>query len=101
MTTTTNSNLPRSLPGLCVCVCVCAKELKDLQAAKQLLLQQKVDLQGRVEAIQASLEQEKKEHQKTHESITQSQQQHRAEADKLREQMVRTFIVGRRQEKYH
>lgn len=69
--------------------------MKDLQAAKQLLLQQKVDLQGRVEANQAALEQEKKEHQNTRESITQLQQQNKAETDKLHKQLVHTFVLGR------
>uniref|UniRef100_A0A8B9JW77 Early endosome antigen 1 n=1 Tax=Astyanax mexicanus TaxID=7994 RepID=A0A8B9JW77_ASTMX len=64
------------------------KEVKELQAAKQLLLQQKVDLQGKVEAAQATLEQEKREHQTTRDSIQQTQQQHKAETDKLQKQLA-------------
>ncbi len=64
------------------------QELKELQAAKQLLIQQKVELQGKVEAAQASLEQEQREHQKTRDSIKQKQQQLKTETDKLQQQLV-------------
>ncbi|XP_016301520.1 early endosome antigen 1-like [Sinocyclocheilus anshuiensis] len=63
-------------------------ELKELQAAKQLLIQQKVELQGKVEAAQASLEQEQREHQKTRDSIKQKQQQLKAQTDKLQQQLA-------------
>uniref|UniRef100_A0AAY5EM05 FYVE-type domain-containing protein n=1 Tax=Electrophorus electricus TaxID=8005 RepID=A0AAY5EM05_ELEEL len=63
------------------------KELKELQAARQVLLQQKVELQGRVEAGQATLEQEQRDHQSTRDTITHTQQQHRVEMDKLRSQL--------------
>lgn len=62
--------------------------MKELQAAKQLLLQQKVDQQGRVEAAQAALEQEQRDHQTTRDSITNAQQQHKAETDKLHKQLA-------------
>lgn len=67
---------------------MCVQELKDLQAAKQLLIQQKVELQGKVEAAQASLEQEQRDHQKTRDSIKHAQQQLKAETDKLQKQLV-------------
>uniref|UniRef100_A0A4W4ESI3 FYVE-type domain-containing protein n=1 Tax=Electrophorus electricus TaxID=8005 RepID=A0A4W4ESI3_ELEEL len=62
--------------------------LKELQAARQVLLQQKVELQGRVEAGQATLEQEQRDHQSTRDTITHTQQQHRVEMDKLRSQLA-------------
>uniref|UniRef100_A0A667ZMZ3 Early endosome antigen 1 n=1 Tax=Myripristis murdjan TaxID=586833 RepID=A0A667ZMZ3_9TELE len=40
-------------------------KLGELQEAKQLLIQQKLEMQGQVEAAQTALEQEKKEHQAT------------------------------------
>uniref|UniRef100_A0A4W4ESG0 FYVE-type domain-containing protein n=1 Tax=Electrophorus electricus TaxID=8005 RepID=A0A4W4ESG0_ELEEL len=63
-------------------------DLKELQAARQVLLQQKVELQGRVEAGQATLEQEQRDHQSTRDTITHTQQQHRVEMDKLRSQLA-------------
>lgn len=41
------------------------QELGELQEAKQLLIQQKLELQTRVEAAQGDLEQERKQHQST------------------------------------
>lgn len=72
---------------------LCAQELKDLQAAKQLFIQQKVELQGKVEAAQASLEQEQRDHQKTRDSIKHTQQQLKGETDKLQKQLVQWFSL--------
>uniref|UniRef100_A0A8C4I7K0 Early endosome antigen 1 n=1 Tax=Dicentrarchus labrax TaxID=13489 RepID=A0A8C4I7K0_DICLA len=44
------------------------KELGELREAKQLLIQQKLELQGQVEAAQSALEHEQKEHQATRDS---------------------------------
>uniref|UniRef100_A0A8C4IAV1 Early endosome antigen 1 n=1 Tax=Dicentrarchus labrax TaxID=13489 RepID=A0A8C4IAV1_DICLA len=49
-------------------VFVVFQELGELREAKQLLIQQKLELQGQVEAAQSALEHEQKEHQATRDS---------------------------------
>jgi len=47
------------------------KALVGLQEAKQLLIQQKLEVQGQLEAVQAGLQQEQQEHQATRDAIAQ------------------------------
>uniref|UniRef100_A0A4W6E8L6 Early endosome antigen 1 n=1 Tax=Lates calcarifer TaxID=8187 RepID=A0A4W6E8L6_LATCA len=54
---------------------VAFQELGELREAKQLLIQQKLELQGQVEAAQGALEQEQKEHQATRDSRSQREEQ--------------------------
>uniref|UniRef100_A0A8C7N8I3 Early endosome antigen 1 n=1 Tax=Oncorhynchus kisutch TaxID=8019 RepID=A0A8C7N8I3_ONCKI len=67
------------------------KELKELGEAKQLLIQQKLEVQGHVEEVQAALEQEKALHQVTRHSVTQREEKSRVEASerKVREEQAK------------
>uniref|UniRef100_A0A8C8MB57 Early endosome antigen 1 n=1 Tax=Oncorhynchus tshawytscha TaxID=74940 RepID=A0A8C8MB57_ONCTS len=67
------------------------KELKELGEAKQLLIQQKLEVQGHVEEVQAALEQEKTLHQVTRDSVTQREEKSRVEASerKVREEQAK------------
>uniref|UniRef100_A0A7N8YKL3 Early endosome antigen 1 n=1 Tax=Mastacembelus armatus TaxID=205130 RepID=A0A7N8YKL3_9TELE len=51
------------------------KELGELREAKQLLIQQKLELQSQVEAVRGDLEQEQKDHQATRDSRSQREEQ--------------------------
>uniref|UniRef100_A0A8C9VKZ0 Early endosome antigen 1 n=1 Tax=Scleropages formosus TaxID=113540 RepID=A0A8C9VKZ0_SCLFO len=62
--------------------------VKELREAKQLLIQQKLEMQGRVENVQAALEQEKQEHQVTRESIRQRDETLKAEKAKMEAQLA-------------
>uniref|UniRef100_A0A8C7VTL5 Early endosome antigen 1 n=1 Tax=Oncorhynchus mykiss TaxID=8022 RepID=A0A8C7VTL5_ONCMY len=67
------------------------QELKELGEAKQLLIQQKLEVQGHVEEVQAALEQEKTLHQVTRDSVTQREEKSRVEASerKVREEQAK------------
>uniref|UniRef100_A0A8C7KZU5 Early endosome antigen 1 n=1 Tax=Oncorhynchus kisutch TaxID=8019 RepID=A0A8C7KZU5_ONCKI len=65
------------------------KELKELGEAKQLLIQQKLEVQGHVEEVQAALEQEKALHQVTRHSVTQREEKSRASERKVREEQAK------------
>uniref|UniRef100_A0A8C8CY63 Early endosome antigen 1 n=1 Tax=Oncorhynchus tshawytscha TaxID=74940 RepID=A0A8C8CY63_ONCTS len=64
------------------------KELIELREAKQLLIQQKLEVQGRVEEVQAALEQEKTLHQATRDSVTQREEKLRAETQEIQAQLA-------------
>uniref|UniRef100_A0A8C7DQQ8 Early endosome antigen 1 n=1 Tax=Oncorhynchus kisutch TaxID=8019 RepID=A0A8C7DQQ8_ONCKI len=64
------------------------KELMELREAKQLLMQQKLEMQGRVEEVQAALEQEKTLHQATRNSVTQREEKLRAETQEIQAQLA-------------
>uniref|UniRef100_A0A4W5K3W3 Early endosome antigen 1 n=1 Tax=Hucho hucho TaxID=62062 RepID=A0A4W5K3W3_9TELE len=64
------------------------KELRELGEAKQLLIQQKLEVQGRVEEVQAALEQEKTLHQATRDSVTQREEKSRLETQEVQAQLV-------------
>uniref|UniRef100_A0A665XAN8 Early endosome antigen 1 n=1 Tax=Echeneis naucrates TaxID=173247 RepID=A0A665XAN8_ECHNA len=65
------------------------KELSELREAKQLLIQQKLDLQGQVETVQGVLEQEKKEHQVTKDSRSQREEQLLVAEKKAKEEQLK------------
>lgn len=67
---------------------VALQDLGELLEAKQLLIQQKVELQGQVEAAQKSLEQEQKEHQATRDSRSQREEQLCAQTKIVQDQLV-------------
>uniref|UniRef100_A0A8C7UJC7 Early endosome antigen 1 n=1 Tax=Oncorhynchus mykiss TaxID=8022 RepID=A0A8C7UJC7_ONCMY len=64
------------------------KELRELREAKQLLIQQKLEMQGRVEEVQAALEQEKTLHQATRNSVTQREEKLWAETQEIQAQLA-------------
>uniref|UniRef100_A0A673X382 Early endosome antigen 1 n=1 Tax=Salmo trutta TaxID=8032 RepID=A0A673X382_SALTR len=64
------------------------KELRELGEAKQLLIQQKLEVQGRVEEVQAALEQEKTRHQATRDSVTQREEKSRVETQEVQAQLA-------------
>lgn len=72
-------------------VCVGFQELGELREAKQLLIQQKLELQGQVEAAQKTLEQEQKEHEATKDSRTQREEQLLAHTRDIQDQLVRSL----------
>uniref|UniRef100_A0A674EY72 Early endosome antigen 1 n=1 Tax=Salmo trutta TaxID=8032 RepID=A0A674EY72_SALTR len=61
------------------------QELRELREAKQLLIQQKLETQGRVEEVQAALEQEETLHQATRDRVTQREEKLRASERNARE----------------
>uniref|UniRef100_A0A8C4I7B1 Early endosome antigen 1 n=1 Tax=Dicentrarchus labrax TaxID=13489 RepID=A0A8C4I7B1_DICLA len=65
------------------------KELGELREAKQLLIQQKLELQGQVEAAQSALEHEQKEHQATRDSRSQREEQLLLAEKRAREEQVK------------
>lgn len=67
---------------------VAFQELGELQEAKQLLIQQKLELQGQVEAGKGALEKEQKEHQATRDSRSQREEQLLAQTKEVRDQLV-------------
>lgn len=64
------------------------QELGELQEAKQLLIQQKLELQTRVEAAQGDLEQERTEHQATKDGILQRKEQFLAQIKDMQDKLV-------------
>uniref|UniRef100_A0A673X4H2 Early endosome antigen 1 n=1 Tax=Salmo trutta TaxID=8032 RepID=A0A673X4H2_SALTR len=62
--------------------------LRELGEAKQLLIQQKLEVQGRVEEVQAALEQEKTRHQATRDSVTQREEKSRVETQEVQAQLA-------------
>lgn len=70
------------------CIFVAFQELGELQEAKQLLIQQKLELQTRVEAAQDDLEQERTEHQATKDSILQQKEQFLAQIKDMQDKLV-------------
>lgn len=64
------------------------QELVELREAKQLLIQQKLELQGQVEGAQSSLEQEQKEHQATKDSRQQREEQLLAQTKEVQDKLV-------------
>lgn len=67
---------------------VAVQELGELQEAKQLLIQQKLELQTQVEAAQGHLEQERKEHQSTKDSSLQRKEQLLAQMKDVQDKLV-------------
>lgn len=65
-----------------------SQELGELQEAKQLLIQQKLELQGQLETVRGTLEQEQKEHQATRNSRSQREEQLRAQTKDAQDQLV-------------
>lgn len=59
-----------------------------MQEAKRLLIQQKLELQGQVEAAQGALMQEQKEHQATRDSRSQKEEHLLTQIKNFQEQMV-------------
>lgn len=59
-----------------------------MREAKQLLIQQKLELQGQVEAAQGALEHEQKEHQATRDSRNQREEQLHAQTKDVQDQLV-------------
>uniref|UniRef100_A0A8C7KXP1 Early endosome antigen 1 n=1 Tax=Oncorhynchus kisutch TaxID=8019 RepID=A0A8C7KXP1_ONCKI len=75
------------------------KELKELGEAKQLLIQQKLEVQGHVEEVQAALEQEKALHQVTRHSVTQREEKSRVEVQEVQVQLASERKVREEQAK--
>uniref|UniRef100_A0A8C7RCZ4 Early endosome antigen 1 n=1 Tax=Oncorhynchus mykiss TaxID=8022 RepID=A0A8C7RCZ4_ONCMY len=75
------------------------KELKELGEAKQLLIQQKLEVQGHVEEVQAALEQEKTLHQVTRDSVTQREEKSRVEVQEVQAQLASERKVREEQAK--
>lgn len=69
-------------------MCVEPQELRELQEAKQLLIQQKLELQSQVEAAQGDLLLEQKAHQTTRDSSSQREDQLLAKTKDLQNQLV-------------
>lgn len=67
---------------------VASQELSELQEAKQLLIQQKLELQGQVETAQSNLQQEQKEHQATRDSRSQREEQLLAQVKDVQDKLV-------------
>jgi len=61
-----------------------------LQEAKQLLIQQKLELQGHVEEAQGALKQEQKVHQATRDSRSKREEQLLAQTKEVQDQWVGT-----------
>lgn len=59
-----------------------------MREAKQLLIQQKLELQGQVEAAQSAMEQEQKEHHATRDSRNQREEQLFAQTKNVQDQLV-------------
>lgn len=59
-----------------------------MREAKQLLIQQKLELQGQVAAAQSSLEQEQKEHQATRDSRNQREEELFAQTKDVKDKLV-------------
>lgn len=59
-----------------------------MQEAKQLLIQQKLELQGEVEAAQGALREEQKEHQVTKDSRSKREEQLLAQTKEVQDQLV-------------
>lgn len=59
-----------------------------MREAKQLLIQQKLELQGQVEAAQGVLEQEQKEHQATKDSRSRREEELLAQTKNAQDQLV-------------
>lgn len=68
------------------------QELGELREAKQMLIQQKLELQRQVEAAQKTLEQEQKEHQATRDSRSQREEQLLAQTKGVQDQLVGSLI---------
>lgn len=68
------------------------QELVELREAKQLLIQQKLELQGKVETAQGALEQEKKEHQLTKDRRSQREETLLSQTKALQDQLVGSYI---------
>lgn len=77
---------------LVVCLFVSFQDLGELQEAKQLLIQQKLELQGQVEATQGALEQEQKEHKATRESRNQREEQLFAQNQEVQDKLVNCLV---------
>lgn len=60
----------------------------ELQEAKQLLIQQKLELQSHIEEVQRTLEQEQKEHQATRDGRQQREEQLLAHTREVQDQLV-------------
>lgn len=75
------------------CALVDFQELGELQEAKQLLIQQKLELQGQIEAAQRSLENEKKEHQATRDGRQQREEQLLTQTKEVQDKMVRPSVI--------
>uniref|UniRef100_A0A8C8DXB7 Early endosome antigen 1 n=1 Tax=Oryzias sinensis TaxID=183150 RepID=A0A8C8DXB7_9TELE len=74
------------------------KELGELQEAKQLLIQQKLELQGQVEAAQEALKEEQKEHQATRDGMSKREEHDRHLSPKGAEKRAREEQVRRGEE---
>lgn len=59
-----------------------------MREAKQLLIQQKLELQGQLETVQGTLKQEQKEHQATKDSRSQREKQLLAQTKEVQDQLV-------------
>lgn len=68
------------------------QELGELQEAKQLLIQQKLELQGQVEATQGALEQEQREHKATRDSRLQREEQLLTQNKEVQDKLVKSLI---------
>lgn len=64
-----------------------------MQEAKQLLIQQKLELQGQIEAAQRSLEEERKEHQATKDSSQQREEQLLTQTKEVQDKLVRPSVI--------
>lgn len=59
-----------------------------MQEAKQLLIQQKLELQGQVEAAQEALKEEQKEHQATRDGMSKREEQLLTQTKAIQDQLV-------------
>lgn len=69
------------------------QEVGELQEAKQLLIQQKLELQVQIEEAQKTLEEEQKEHQATREGRQQREEQLLAHTREVQDQLVRRAVA--------
>uniref|UniRef100_A0A6Q2XUP3 Early endosome antigen 1 n=1 Tax=Esox lucius TaxID=8010 RepID=A0A6Q2XUP3_ESOLU len=75
------------------------KEIRELREAKQLLIQQKLEVQGRVEKAQADLEQEKTQHQAHMDTFLQKEEKLQAERQEVQDQLASERAAWREQAK--
>uniref|UniRef100_A0A6Q2Z9F1 Early endosome antigen 1 n=1 Tax=Esox lucius TaxID=8010 RepID=A0A6Q2Z9F1_ESOLU len=74
-------------------------EIRELREAKQLLIQQKLEVQGRVEKAQADLEQEKTQHQAHMDTFLQKEEKLQAERQEVQDQLASERAAWREQAK--
>ena len=74
------------------CIPPALQELAGLQEAKQLLIQQKLEVQGQLEAERVLMQTEQQAHQTTRDLVAQREEQLLSQATELQAQLVSTHM---------